>query len=495
MKATKYFVYLDGDDRYDWFDEEVDAINYAQENGNKNTKIYKVEGELSDDGFDFDYEEANKTPVEFSLVPPKEEPVEVVDDDDFDVDFPDIPDVEGSDDPDYDEMAKQYADDQLVDPYDADEFDGHEDFDVKEALEKLEENENEVECKNCFDLFPKEECIKTEHGYLCKKCNQELHSHQGTNLDLIDENPFDLDYDDPRLPEEKEEAEVKEEPVNADEMRKHEKGINEELKKKLNTEHDVFDYYYNSWLDCEVDYDALYSVFEKGLQGKKFPATSLVKAYGWGSDYDYLESMYDTGKDIHDRGLQAVVDEMAQDHAIDNANDPNDQKELKTLEEYYDDPDYWCDQVGPRYLVSYDGAPVFWLQYQYKGDPARGGEKPSDEQALEDAKFYATEGYADELKPMELFTPAKLSVEYQGCGEYDSQGLPCIEESLNLKEGTDLGNVKVGDTIEILDHSTGKYVKATVTDRSKRLVMYKREDGKDGWILNTDKAQLKKNLG
>lgn len=227
MKATKYFVYLDGDDRYDWFDDEADAIVYAQKNGNKNTRIEKVEGELSDDGFDFDYEETDKIPVEFSMELPEEEPIEVVDDNDFEQDFPDIPEVESSDDIDYDAMAKQYADDQLVDPYDADEFDGHEDFDVKEALDKLEENESEVECKCCFDLFPKEECIKTDHGYLCKKCNQELQSHQGTNLDLIDANPKDLDYDDPRLPEEKEEPEVKEEPLDANEVRKHEAGITE----------------------------------------------------------------------------------------------------------------------------------------------------------------------------------------------------------------------------------------------------------------------------
>ena len=32
--------------------------------------------------------------------------------------------------------------------------------------------------------------VKTKDGYVCKKCNQELHSHQGTNLDLIDADPF-----------------------------------------------------------------------------------------------------------------------------------------------------------------------------------------------------------------------------------------------------------------------------------------------------------------
>lgn len=103
-------------------------------------------------------------------------------------------------------------------------------FDIKEAVDALEENENEVECKCCFDLFPKEDCIKTENGYYCKKCSQELTSHQGTNLDLIDNDPFSLNYEDPRDPEEAEELEVKEEPVDANEVRKHEAGIEESLK-------------------------------------------------------------------------------------------------------------------------------------------------------------------------------------------------------------------------------------------------------------------------
>jgi hypothetical protein len=141
--------------------------------------------------------------------------------DELNVEFPesDIINCDGSDDECYGDKAWEMPDDS-----------------IKEAVDALEENESEVECKICFDLFPKEECVKTEKGYLCKKCNQELHSHQGTNLDLIDKDPFDLEYDDPRLPEEKEGTEVKEEPFDATENRKHEEGIEEQLEKEITNE-------------------------------------------------------------------------------------------------------------------------------------------------------------------------------------------------------------------------------------------------------------------
>ena len=84
----------------------------------------------------------------------------------------------------------------LVEAVDADTAD---DADYYDLLEKLEENENEVECKICFGLFPKADCIKIEHGFICPACNQELKSHQGTNLDLVDADPMDLTYDDPRI--------------------------------------------------------------------------------------------------------------------------------------------------------------------------------------------------------------------------------------------------------------------------------------------------------
>lgn len=39
-----------------------------------------------------------------------------------------------------------------------------------EMVEALEENEDMVECKECFDLFPKVECERAEVGYICPVC-------------------------------------------------------------------------------------------------------------------------------------------------------------------------------------------------------------------------------------------------------------------------------------------------------------------------------------
>ena len=37
-------------------------------------------------------------------------------------------------------------------------------------VETLEESEDEVECKECFDLYPKADCIKLDFGYICPVC-------------------------------------------------------------------------------------------------------------------------------------------------------------------------------------------------------------------------------------------------------------------------------------------------------------------------------------
>jgi rubrerythrin len=45
-----------------------------------------------------------------------------------------------------------------------------ESVDAAELVETLEENEDTVECKECFDLFPKADCIKVDFGYICPTC-------------------------------------------------------------------------------------------------------------------------------------------------------------------------------------------------------------------------------------------------------------------------------------------------------------------------------------
>lgn len=65
------------------------------------------------------------------------------------------------------------------------------DFEIKEEIdydalvEEMEENEDEVECKFCNDIFPKSDCVKErDMGYLCDRCYQEIRS-RGERLDLV----------------------------------------------------------------------------------------------------------------------------------------------------------------------------------------------------------------------------------------------------------------------------------------------------------------------
>lgn len=56
-------------------------------------------------------------------------------------------------------------------------------------VEEMEENENMVECKECFDLFPKTDCIKIDFGYVCPTCH-----NNGKVFTVSDNEIFNVDF-------------------------------------------------------------------------------------------------------------------------------------------------------------------------------------------------------------------------------------------------------------------------------------------------------------
>ena len=67
------------------------------------------------------------------------------------------------------------------------------DFDA--LVEDLEENEDMVECKECFELFPKTTGTKHEHGYVCPHCARHVHTVDvEPDFEVNDFEVFALDF-------------------------------------------------------------------------------------------------------------------------------------------------------------------------------------------------------------------------------------------------------------------------------------------------------------
>lgn len=56
----------------------------------------------------------------------------------------------------------------------------------EQMVETIEEAEDMVECKECFDLFPKAECTKMDHGYICPTCGREQQSQDFSDVSFTD---------------------------------------------------------------------------------------------------------------------------------------------------------------------------------------------------------------------------------------------------------------------------------------------------------------------
>lgn len=56
-------------------------------------------------------------------------------------------------------------------------------------VEEMEKNEDMVECKECFDLFPKTDCIKVDLGYVCPTCH-----NNGKVFTVSDNEIFNVDF-------------------------------------------------------------------------------------------------------------------------------------------------------------------------------------------------------------------------------------------------------------------------------------------------------------
>ncbi len=412
MTEFKYCVYCE-DEPAICFNTEAEAMKFAREDTSMYKEVRVEKTEVNEGGDILNSEviwSASNVLSDGTIKDEKDNP--------FETEFPksDIEDISEIDDEEYEKMYQDYLDRQDV-PADWDDPNRFppktEDLNIKEAVKNLEEHEDEVECKCCFDLFPKADCVKTEDGYICKKCNQELHSHQGTNLDLIDNDPFSLDYEDPRDPEEPEEAEIKEEPLDANEVRKHEAGIEETLEEHINDrpadiksdqELQGAD---NAVVDCEVAKVIAHSEDEKPLDCKMEkpaleeplageevevklnedlkviidfseykPWSGAVDTYELIKDADKLDELEAYLEECYPDGITATqINDILwfdSDQVLSylGLGDAEDEEVDESLKEYWwedNDPMNWSDKEPLVYSCYYNYELLGYLEYPYMG--------------------------------------------------------------------------------------------------------------------------------
>lgn len=169
--AIVYIVHSDLDENniFAMFEDEVEAIMYARRHKEDLTYVDKTEMTLDEFG---DYDEvlsAETIWVYDEDVDPEdiEDEAELSDEELFNIDFDELER----------ELSKEEDEALLGDTT------WFEDLDTDKLVETLEENEDIVECKECFELFPKEECTKIAIGYICPECGK-IHSHEEPEFEI-----------------------------------------------------------------------------------------------------------------------------------------------------------------------------------------------------------------------------------------------------------------------------------------------------------------------
>ena len=134
MTEFKYCVHCENEPAV-CFDTEVDAMKFARECTDTCSCIKVEKSEIDEGGEILNNEVIWTADCDGNIEK------EIVSDNEFDTEFPvsDIENIDISDDTDYDEIAKQYKE------YPTDWIDDSKL--IKEAVDALEENESEVECK------------------------------------------------------------------------------------------------------------------------------------------------------------------------------------------------------------------------------------------------------------------------------------------------------------------------------------------------------------
>ena len=148
----KFVVHSDLNDElvYAEFDSKKEAIRYARDYSNEFTYVDKVECFLDPETGRID-EIVSSTTVWTYLDESLEEPQPSTEEEDY-----------------WDMMVDQ-SEPNENDRYDIGDTTWFESLD--NLVEDMEENEDMVECKECFDLFPKADCVKLAFGYICPTCN------------------------------------------------------------------------------------------------------------------------------------------------------------------------------------------------------------------------------------------------------------------------------------------------------------------------------------